>query len=248
MDAVILAAGFGERLMPYTEKSPKALLEVAGKPVIDYLLGFLGGSPAVGTIHVRTNARYYHVFKDWLRECEYMGRVELTSNGVHEAKDRLGAVGDIEDLCTKKNFKEDIIVAASDNIFDFSFDSFIDFCKGTAGDVVVVMESDDTKALREGGVVVVTADERIIDFKEKPARPKSHLQALPLYKLSAESIPFLRRYLMDGNDTDCIGSFFEWSYRRRPLFAFRVDGTRYRLVDERSYRRVCSAFEKNMRA
>jgi NDP-sugar pyrophosphorylase family protein len=248
MDAVILAAGFGERLMPYTEKSPKALLEVGGKPVIDYMLGFLCGSSAVGTIHIRTNARYYPVFRDWLRACDYMGRVELSSNGVYESKDRLGAVGDIEALCTKKNFKEDIIVAAGDRIFDFPFDSFIDFCKGTAGDVVVVMEDGDKKVLREGGVVVVTSDERIIDFREKPARPKSHLLALPFYRLSAESIPFLRRYIMDGNDTDCIGSFFEWSYRRRPLFAFRADGARYHLVDEQSYRRVRSAFEKNMRA
>jgi hypothetical protein len=68
--------------------------------------------------------------------------------------------------------------------------------------------------------------------------------ALPFYRISAESIPFLRKYLADGNDRDCIGSFFEWSYRRRPLFAYRTDGKRYHLVDESSYRRICSVFEK----
>jgi glucose-1-phosphate thymidylyltransferase len=245
MDAVILAAGFGERLMPRTKDRPKALLDVGGKPVIDYLLRFLGGSDAVETMHVRTNERYYHAFKDWLRESDYRGRVELSSNGVHEPCERLGAVGDIEDICMKKQYRDDIIVAAGDNIFDFSIDPFIDFCNDRNGDVVVVMENAERRDLKQGSVVVATSDDRIIDFREKPARPKSKMLALPLYRLSAETIPFLRRYLMDGNDSDCIGSFFEWSYRRRPLFACRTDGNRYHLVDARSYRKVCSAFEKN---
>src|SRR5262245_5457932 len=41
MDAIILAAGFGTRLRPHTEKTPKPLLPVRGRPILDWSLGAL---------------------------------------------------------------------------------------------------------------------------------------------------------------------------------------------------------------
>lgn len=41
MDAIILAAGLGTRLRPHTEKTPKPLLGVRGRPILDWALGAL---------------------------------------------------------------------------------------------------------------------------------------------------------------------------------------------------------------
>jgi NDP-sugar pyrophosphorylase family protein len=41
MDAIILAAGLGTRLRPHTEKTPKPLLAVRGRPILDWALGAL---------------------------------------------------------------------------------------------------------------------------------------------------------------------------------------------------------------
>lgn len=38
VDAVIMAGGRGERLMPLTEDTPKPLLEIGGKPIIEYCI------------------------------------------------------------------------------------------------------------------------------------------------------------------------------------------------------------------
>src|SRR5262245_66405735 len=41
MDAVILAAGLGTRLRPHTLHTPKPLLPVRGRPILDWMLGAL---------------------------------------------------------------------------------------------------------------------------------------------------------------------------------------------------------------
>lgn len=41
MDAIILAAGLGTRLRPYTLETPKPLLPVRGRPILDWSLGAL---------------------------------------------------------------------------------------------------------------------------------------------------------------------------------------------------------------
>jgi NDP-sugar pyrophosphorylase family protein len=41
MDAIILAAGKGTRLRPYTNEIPKPLLPVQGRPILDWIIGSL---------------------------------------------------------------------------------------------------------------------------------------------------------------------------------------------------------------
>lgn len=242
MKAIVLAAGFGDRLRPITESTPKSLLEVGGRPIIDHLLDFLFASESITNVHIRTNAFYYPLFKDWLKSCPYIGRVELSSNGVASIDKRLGAIGDLENICSSNHIKDDVLVVAADNIFSFEIDPFVKFSSTKDADVVAVRECGDDEILKMGGVVEITSGGRVIDFKEKPSDPKTNLAALPLYYLSANSIQFLKKYILEGNDRDKMGSFLQWSYRRRPLYAFKVDGTRIHITDMESYEEAKKKF------
>lgn len=53
MDAIILAAGLGTRLRPYTLDTPKPLLPIRGRPILDWILAAL--PPAVERVVVVTH-------------------------------------------------------------------------------------------------------------------------------------------------------------------------------------------------
>src|SRR5205814_9514580 len=81
MDAVVLAAGKGMRLRPYTQTTPKPLLAVQGRPILDWIIGAL---PPVERLIVVVNylaeqiegylAKQAHV-RDWttVRQAEPRG-------------------------------------------------------------------------------------------------------------------------------------------------------------------------------
>ncbi len=48
--AMLLAAGRGERLRPYTDHTPKPLIEVAGKPLLEHQLGWLAAAGIQKTV------------------------------------------------------------------------------------------------------------------------------------------------------------------------------------------------------
>ena len=64
MKALILAAGYGTRLYPYTKNCPKPLLEVNKRPLIEYLIDKLAVIEDLNEIVIVTNNKFYAHFVD----------------------------------------------------------------------------------------------------------------------------------------------------------------------------------------
>src|SRR5207244_4479957 len=108
MDAVILAAGFGTRLRPYTLQTPKPLLRVAGRPLLDWTLGAL--PPVVERVLV-----VVHYLADqieaYLRDQEHFGQW-LT---VHQAVPR--GTGDALRACRQQIRSSRFMVLNGDDLY-----------------------------------------------------------------------------------------------------------------------------------
>ena len=65
MKALILAAGYATRLRPLTDRYPKELLPLAGRPIVDMILDKIAAVPAVDEIHLVTNANKAPMFAEW---------------------------------------------------------------------------------------------------------------------------------------------------------------------------------------
>jgi len=88
MQAIILAGGYGTRLYPLTLNAPKPMVAVAGKPMIEYLIEKLQKLPEISEIIIVSNAKFIHVFEEWLLQKNYKNIV-LLNDGTTSNEDRL---------------------------------------------------------------------------------------------------------------------------------------------------------------
>ena len=58
--AMILAAGFGTRLLPFTEQTPKAMFTIGGRPIIDRTIRYLTDA-GCSAILINTHHRHHQI-------------------------------------------------------------------------------------------------------------------------------------------------------------------------------------------
>src|SRR2546430_4734967 len=98
MDVIILAAGYATRLYPLTLTKAKPLLEVAGKPMIEWVLDNLAPIPDLESIYVVTNNKFAADFQAWADgygKRQPKLKFKIVNDGSTSDSDKLGAIGDI---------------------------------------------------------------------------------------------------------------------------------------------------------
>ena len=238
--AVVLAAGYGTRLGALGRDRPKALLPVGGRTVLDRLMVGLVATGAVEGCVVVTNHRFVGQLRSWERDRTLPFPVRIVDDGTATPGERLGAVGDLALGLDAVAGAGPVLVAGSDNVFDFSLEGLIRAAAGEEGvdAVVTVVEEDDPERLRASGVAEVDAGGRVTRFREKPDQPASTLAVPPLYLLGEEAAADVERYLEGGGEPDAPGHFLEWLVRRRRVRAWPAPGPRYDVGTLERYERA----------
>ena len=227
MNVLILAAGYATRLYPLTLTKAKPLLDVAGKPMLAWVVDNLRGVAGIETIYIVTNAKFSGDFETWSKNYQRANpefRFKIVNDGSTDDENKLGAIGDINLVLTRENaVGSDLLVIAGDNLFRESLAGFVDYAKKTEA-TVGVHRVDDGEAIKKYGVVTVDADGVITHFEEKPKDPKSNLAAIALYFYSRNVLPLFTTYIAAGNNPDQPGLFLQWLYPRKPVNTFQITG------------------------
>ena len=115
IDAVLMAGGKGERLRPLTEKTPKPLLAVGDKAIIDHNIDCL---ISYGVKHINVTVNY---LKEQIEE-----HFALPHNGVQVQTVRepkfLGTIGSIKFV--KEFFNDTVLVMNSDLFTNINYEDF----------------------------------------------------------------------------------------------------------------------------
>ena len=226
MKAVILAAGYATRLYPLTLNRPKALLDVAGRPMVEHLLDALAGVGGLDGIYLVTNSKFADAFREWAEEWQGVD-VQIVDDGTVDEESKLGAIGDLDLTIREAGIGDDLIVLAGDNLFSESLAPFADFATAKGAPVLGVYDVGDLEAIRRYNAIELDEDDRLTFFEEKPAEPRSTLTGIALYFYPRESLRLVREYVEAGNDPDQPGRLVQWLYPREPVYAWRVPGRWY---------------------
>lgn len=225
MKAIVLAAGYATRLYPLTLDRPKALLPVAGRPMVEHVLDRLAPIPEIDGVYLVTNSKFAAHFRDWARA--YAGNVAVIDDGTKDEESKLGAIGDLDLVITQERIDDAVVVVAGDNLFSESLADFGRFCRERDAPVLAVYDVGDLEAIKRYNAIEIDDEGRITFFEEKPAEPRSTLTGIALYFYPGAALPLVRQYVAEGNNPDQPGRLVQWLYTRTPVYTWRVLGLWY---------------------
>ena len=176
MDGVVLAAGEGTRMRPLTTDRPKALVEVAGQPLLSHALDALlsvGVDRVVVVIGYRGEAvveRYGDSYREtplaYVEQHEQLG----TAHALGQAFPELSAP---------------FVVMNGDNICRANLDAVVRRHRGTDAEATLLVEGVSHDQARKTGVVETDTDGRVTRLVEKPDEPPSTLVTRGFYAFGA---------------------------------------------------------------
>ncbi len=246
MKALLLCGGFATRLEPITYFMPKALLPVgiAGKPVVEYAFDDVV-SAGIDDIILSTNSKFLQAFEYWAtQKAEKTNvKIEFVVEGASSNEEKFGAVKGIAYAIKEKKIDTDLIIIASDNLYDFSVKDVIAHFNKYKKPTVAFHDIGSKEEAKKFGVGVLDGD-RIVSFEEKPAEPASTLVSTAIYVIPKEMLGKFDEYLQKTRNSDKIGDFIKWFSEDTEVHGYVYKGKWYDIGTLETYKQVFDEYTK----
>ncbi|MFH1649317.1 MAG: nucleotidyltransferase family protein [Candidatus Woesearchaeota archaeon] len=217
MKVIILAAGYATRLYPLTKKTPKQLLLIGNKLMLDHLIDKVCVLNP-DSIHVVVNSTFRDQFLSWAAARKE--KIDIIDNGVTSEENKRGAVGDFAFALEQRAIDDDVLVLGGDNLFEFNLGHFWSSFLEKGSSIAVYDLKDPALLARKFGVVEMDKHNRILGFEEKPEFPKSSMTATLIYALSKENLSTLKEYVHSSDRPDNAGMMIKWLAENHKVMAW----------------------------
>jgi mannose-1-phosphate guanylyltransferase len=170
--AFLLAAGVGSRLRPITDVTPKCMVVIGDRPLLDI---WLDAFDRAGVDEVLVNLHY---LPDVVRH-HITARPGPPVIRTFFEPELLGSAGT---LVANRNWvdgEEMFLACNADNLTDFDLRSLID--EHREHDAIATLTVFRSERPSAGGVVALDGDGTVIGFEEKPIKPASDLTNAGMY-------------------------------------------------------------------
>ena len=178
--ALLLAGGLGTRLRPITETTPKCLVPIAGRPLLDYWFDALA---AADVYDVRINTHHLpDAVRAYIDRRNRGGRFRVSET--HEPE-LLGSAATVHANRGWMDDADECIVIYADNLSSVDLGEMLRYHRSHSDGFTMLLfhAPEPTKA----GIAETDRDGRIVSFVEKPERPASDLANGGVYIVSGDA-------------------------------------------------------------
>jgi mannose-1-phosphate guanylyltransferase len=175
MKAFLLAAGLGTRLRPITDHTPKCMVTIGGRPLLDI---WLDAFDRAGVREVLINLHYLpEVVQEYLAT-----RTSPPAVYTSYEPTLLGSAGTLVANREWVAGEDLFLVCYADNLTNFDLTSLVEFHRsGRSAATLALFRSEQPEAC---GIVAIDHANRVVSFVEKPRHPKSDLANAGMYVFS----------------------------------------------------------------
>ena len=186
--ALLLSAGLGTRLRPLTLKTPKCLLKVGNKTILERwikTLEKLGCESAIINTHYLSNK-----VEEFIKENHKNWQIDLE---IKYEKKLLGTAGT---LIRNKNYFKDAtcLMLHTDNATKVNLKPMLEFHKKRNKDSIITMLTFKTDHPESCGIVNIDEYGIINSFEEKVKNPKGNIANGAIYLFDNELFDNLNQY------------------------------------------------------
>jgi len=227
MKALILAAGYGTRLASVIKDTPKPLIPVGDRPLVDYVVEKLQHIKSLTEIVVVSNNKFTPNFQQWASNRRGIP-IRIVNDGTNTPEERLGSVGDIRFVWEREKSLDDWLIIGGDNLFDGDLSQFVDDAIAKTPAITIgIYDIHDIQAATKFGVLGIDANRKVISFQEKPKVPASSLITMCLYYFPKATLAYLPEYLKESTAVDAAGSYIKWLSEKKNVYGFQFSGKWY---------------------
>lgn len=242
MKNIVIAAGYATRLGELTRNFPKPLLKIGENTILGRMLDDIDRIPEIDEHIIITNHKFAGIFEEWASGQKYTKPVTIVDDGTETNDTRLGAVCDLLYAMDKLKIDDDMLVVAADNILFFSFREFVDFAKAKGTSCIMCHEQPSIEKLQRTGVIVLDANDKVLNMEEKPQEPKSHWAVPPFYIYLKKDLDKVRHSVENGCGKDAPGNLAHYMVEQVEIHAWKMTAGRFDIGSLDTYKEACEKF------
>ena len=230
MKAVIIAGGLGTRLRPLTNNTPKPMLPIGEKPILEHLVNWTkkGGIKSV----ILCVSYLKESIEDYFGDGEKFGvKIEYAIS-----KKQLATAGQLK--TAEKFIDDDFVCMYGDSIFNFSLRSMIK--QHSIKKPFVTMSLNEYKTTLPYGVIETSKKGKVVNWNEKPEiKANINMGCYIMNPQVFNLIPKNKPYGMDD--------VIKKAMKKKVVNSFITKKGFTDIGNTESYKQACEEYEKNKR-